>query len=273
MEQPQGASILNRTSGTQAIHRAIRVLRCIARSRDGGVGLAALCQQTGLIKSTVHRLTTALISEGLAEQDAKTRRYFLGPECHALGLIASDRFGLHKIAAKPVARLAQETGDAAFFSIRQDIYSLCLLREEGGYPLKSRVLLAGDRHPLGVGGGSQAMLAALDDSEIAYCLEQNMADIARLYPSYTPAVLAELIQRGRAKGYSVNRGLVLAGSWGIGVAVRSADGQVVGALSIATVESRMNPERESQLYKLLRKEADGLEKYIRMHGLSHTPAP
>src|SRR3546814_19210055 len=80
----------------------------------------------------------------------------LGAECHALGLVASDRFGCHKIAASPVSRLAHETGDAAFFSIRQAVYALCLLRDEGSFPLKSRVLLAGDGHPLGLGGRSSA---------------------------------------------------------------------------------------------------------------------
>lgn len=254
-----------RVSGTQAIHRAITVLRCIARSRNDGVGLSVICKQTGLTKSTVHRLTNALISEGLAQQDAQTRRYLLGAECHALGLVASDRFGWHKIAASPVSRLAYETGDAAFFSIRQDVYALCLLREEGSFPLKSRVLLAGDRHPLGVGGGSQAMLAALADADAARCLDHNMVEISRVFPHYTRQGLEGLIRLGRKNGYSVNPGMVLAGSWGIGVAVRSPSGTVVGALSIATVESRMNPEREAHLYHLLRKEADGLEKYMQTH--------
>lgn len=256
----------NRVSGTQAIHRAIKVLRCIARSRNEGVGLSAICRQTGLIKSTVHRLTNALITEGLVQQDANSRRYFLGAECHALGLVASDRFGLHKVAARPVARLARETGDAAFFSVRQDSYAICLMREEGDFPLKSRVLMAGDQHPLGVGGGSQAMLAALSDSEVEYCLAQNMPDIAHLYPNYTRERLLELVRLGREKGYSVNPGLVLAGSWGVGVAVRGADGQVLGALSIATVESRMNPEREAFLYRRLRQEADELEKHLGAQG-------
>lgn len=256
----------SRVSGTQAIHRAIKVLRCIARSRNEGVGLSAICRQTGLIKSTVHRLTNALITEGLVQQDAGSRRYFLGAECHALGLVASDRFGLHKVAARPVARLARETGDAAFFSVRQDSYAICLMREEGDFPLKSRVLMAGDQHPLGVGGGSQAMLAALSDSEVEYCLAQNMPDIVRLYPNYTRERLLELVRLGREKGYSVNPGLVLAGSWGVGVAVRGADGQVLGALSIATVESRMNPEREAFLYRRLRQEADELEKHLGAQG-------
>lgn len=269
MEQKKSPAPLRQASGSQAIHRAIKVLRCIARSRNEGIGLSALSKQADLIKSTTHRLTTALISEGLVEQDLKTRRYYLGSGCHALGLIASNRFGLHKTAAKHVTRLAQETGDTAFFSVRQDINAVCLLREEGDYPLKSHALLAGDRHPLGVGAGSQAMLAALSDKEVEYCIQQNIDYILATYPKYTRALVESLVKEGRAKGYSVNPGLILAGSLGIGMAVRNEHGSVVGALSIATVEGRLGPEREVELYKLLRREVDKLEKHLQMEALSH----
>src|SRR3546814_6587222 len=94
--------------------------------------LSVICRQTGLNKSTVHRLTAALITDGLVQQDEQTRRYFLGAECYALGLVASDRFGLHNFVGQPVLRLAAATGDAAFFSLRQGSHSLCLLREEIG---------------------------------------------------------------------------------------------------------------------------------------------
>jgi len=268
MEQSGAASPVGRISGTQAIHRAFKVLRCIAGGRREGRSLSAICAQTGLTKSTVHRLIAALINEGLAQQDTQTRRYFLGAECYALGLVASDRYGLHNMVAEPVRRLAAETGDAAFFSIRQGWHALCLMREEGSYPLKSHVLQAGDRHPLGVGGGSQAMLAALDDGEAQACLGQNMDDITRNYPHYSRALFHDLIRAGREKGYSVNPGMVLKGSWGIGVATRGPDGRVIGAFSVATVESRMSAEREQALFHLLRKETDELEKTLRRGGLS-----
>lgn len=266
--EPHNASLNEvRSSGAQAIHRAVSVLRSIARGRTGGTGLSVICQQTGLNKSTVHRLTAALISEGLVQQDEHTRRYCLGAECYALGLVASPRFGLHNVVSQPVRRLADESGDAAFFSVRQGSHGLCLIREEGSYPLKSHVLQAGDRHPLGVGGGTLSMLAALDDEQVKYCLDQNMDDISLMYTQFSREALEALVHRTREQGYAVNPGLVLKGSWGVGVAVRDPDGHVIGAYSIATVESRMSPEREAQLYGLLKKEADILEKHLREQGL------
>jgi DNA-binding IclR family transcriptional regulator len=268
MEQNEGPVVRRQASGTQAIHRALTVLRCIARSRNEGIGLSALSKQAGLIKSTTHRLTTALIAEGLVEQEPASRRYYLGSACHALGLIAADRYGLHKTAARHVARLAHETGDAAFFSVRQDVHAICLLRIEGDYPLKSHALLAGDRHPLGVGAGSLAMLAALDDAQVEHCIQENLEYISANYPRYNTEVLHGLVQRTRDRGYSVNPGLVLSGSLGIGMAVRGENGEIVGALSIATVEGRLGPEREAELARALEREVGKLQKSLRMQALS-----
>lgn len=252
----------NRTAGTQAVHRALSVLHVIARGRDQGVALSSICQQSGLNKSTAHRLASALVAAGMVEQDAQTRLYFLGVECHALGLVAAARFGLHHDVDMPVRRLAQHTGDAAFFSVRQGAWSLCLLRHEGNYPLKSHVLQAGDRHPLGVGGGSLSMLAALADAEIDQVLAAVMDEIRLAFPGYTRESLLGQVAATRRQGFAVNRGQVLKGSWGFGVPVRNPEGQVIGAYSIATVESRVTPEREQFLGDLLAQEARALEQIL-----------
>lgn len=247
------------------------MLRVIARGRDQGVGLSDICRQSGLNKSTAHRLASALVAAGMVEQDDTSRLYFLGAECHALGLVAASRFGLHHDVDWPVRRLAEQSGDAAFFSLRQGAWSLCLLRHEGHYPLKSHVLQAGDRHPLGVGGGSLSMLAALDDAEVQQTLDTVMDEIRLSFPQYTRSFLLAEVATTRQRGFAVNRGQVLKGSWGFGVAVRDPDGQVVGAYSIATVESRVTADREIELRDLLQKEARALEQLLSRRASQQDP--
>lgn len=248
----------SQVGGAQAISRAMLVLRSVSRMRGEGAGLLALTRDTGMSKPTVHRILAALAAEGMVEQDPATRRYFLGPECHVLGNIASERFGINRLAAPVVARLAHECGDSAFFSLRRDVFAVCVLREDGDYPLKTHVLLPGDRHPLGIGAGSLAILAALPDDEVEACLQANAALIAARYPHYSVPLIRTLVDEVREQGYAVNRGLVVPGSWGIGVPLRDEQGQVLGALSIAAVESRMDEERQFQLAKLLSREAKRL---------------
>jgi DNA-binding IclR family transcriptional regulator len=251
-----------RVAGAQAISRAMRVLRAVARMRGEGAGLLALTREAGMSKPTVHRLLAALMAEGMVEQDARTRKYFLGPECHVLGNLAGERFGINRAAADVVARLAHQCGDSAFFSIRRDVFAICVLREDGDYPLKTHVLMPGDRHPLGVGAGSLAMLAALPDDEVEACLHANEALLAERYPRYSPPFLREQVEQTRKQGYAINRGQVIPGSWGMGVPVRDGNGRLLGGLSIAAVESRLGEERQPQLLRLLQREAQRLQRLV-----------
>lgn len=272
----QGDDVLESSApvgGAQAISRAMQVLRGVSRTRGDGAGLLALTRDTGMSKPTVHRILAALAAEGMVEQDPASRRYFLGPECHVLGHVASERFGINRLAAPVVARIAHECGDSAFFSLRRDVFAVCVLREDGDYPLKTHVLLPGDRHPLGIGAGSLAILAALPDDEVESSLQANAALIARRYPHYSVPLIRTLVDEVREQGYSVNRGLVVPGSWGIGVPLRDEQGHVLGALSIAAVEARMDEERQFQLAKLLSREAKRLLAQASSGGKGARPRP
>jgi len=79
------------TGGTQSLERAIALLRMVAAGSPDGARLTDLMAGTGLSKATVHRLLAALAREGLVEQDAASRRYFLGPDLDALGQVAAAR--------------------------------------------------------------------------------------------------------------------------------------------------------------------------------------
>jgi DNA-binding IclR family transcriptional regulator len=234
----------------------------VARTRTAGINLAQLVRDTELNKPTAHRLVLALIAEGLVEQDPVSLRYFVGRECYVLGGIANERFGLGRETADAVARLARTSGDSAFFSIRSDVFAVCVLREDGDFPLKTHVLQPGTRHPLGVGAGSLAMLAAMDDEEVERCLQENAALLKKSYPNFSPSLLWREVALTRERGFSVNEGLVVSGSWGVAAAVHSPTGEVVGALTIAAVESRLPRERQQVLGKQLLDEARRVEMQL-----------
>ncbi|WIX33354.1 IclR family transcriptional regulator [Salinicola sp. JS01] len=247
--------------GAQSTYRTLQVLRAIAGELGSGVSLAYITQRTGLSKPTVHRLLQALMAEGMVEKSDE-EGYFLGPECYALGVIANQRYGLREIAATPVARIAADTGDSAFFCLRSEWHSLCLIREDGSYPIKTHVLQPGTRLPLGVGGAGIAMLAAMSDDEVEQCLAANAEECAAHFPNDQRADHLPRIAECRALGYGINRGSVVAGSWGIGAAVRDRHGRVLGALSVAAIESRLQPQRQRELGPRLVEAARTLEAKI-----------
>lgn len=253
-------------AGAQSIGRAVALLRILAAGQRDGVSLSEIVERSGLMKPTCRRILLALMDAGLAEQDVANRRYFLGPETYALGAIASERFGVHRLAQEGVARLAQQTGDAAFLQIRRGWSVLCLHREDGPYPIRSHVLAAGDRHPLGVGAGGLAVMAALPESDAKAALAANRGQLEARYPTMSQALIQRLVAETRERGYSMNRGLLFPGSWGMGMAVRDHRGRAEACLSIASIESRMQPDREPQLARWLAEEVRLLEDRLRDFG-------
>lgn len=249
--------------GTQSIERALALLLQVGRTDGEGARLTDLVAASGLAKPTARRALGALVRTGLLEQDETSRRYHLGPESYVLGTLAARRFGIQAQAIDGLVRLAQASGDTAFLSVRRDVHVVCLHREEGPFPIRSHVLQAGDRHPLGVGAGSLAVLAALPDNEIGQAIAANAAIIAKRYPAYSPASLREAVARTRKDGYALNPGLLMAGSWGIGVVVRDPRGRPVYSVSLAAIESRLNAARRDELVPLLKAEVAKLERLLR----------
>ncbi|KAB1069880.1 IclR family transcriptional regulator [Methylobacterium planeticum] len=251
--------------GAQSLDRAATLLILVGRAGPSGARLADLIVQTDLTKPTVHRMLTALVRAGLLDQDPQTRRYHLGPEIYVLGTLASARFGLHPVSMRALTRLSQESGDSAFLSVAHDVYSICLHREDGPYPIKVQSLEAGDRHPLGVGAGSLALLSALPDREVDQIIAANADILSEKYPNYAGPALPRLVSETRRNGYAFNPGLMLSGSWAIGMAIRGEDGRPIGALSIGAIEGRLDAKRRHELKTLLRREADWIA--MRLHQL------
>lgn len=249
-------------SGTQSVDRAILLLKLVASGSSRGTGLTALLAGSGISRPTARRLLLALMRDGLVEQDGETKRYHLGPESYVIGTLAADRFGIHKLALDSLARLAQASGDTAFLSVRRDTACVCLHREEGPFPIRTHVLTAGARTPLGVGGAGLALLAAMPDTDVTRVLAANATEMDA-YPMLSSDVLRGLIAQARAQGFAVNPGLIMPGSWGIGIVVRDPVGEPTAALSIAAIESRMTPSRQEELAGLLRAEAARLEARLR----------
>ena len=117
---------------------------------------------------------------------------------------------------------------------------MCLLREDGSFPIRSHVLHEGIRFPLGVASAGLALLAYLPDTEIDAYLDR--AALASTYGAeHDDGPLRARVRATRRAGYAVNPGLIVEGSWGMGAAVFDRDERPVWALSLTGVERRVGP--------------------------------
>lgn len=249
-------------SGSQSVDRALRLLALIGREPAGGLSLAEIVIGSGLNKPTARRLLLALMRAGLVEQEPLSRHYCLGEEAFVLGVLAARRHGLLELAMDSLRRLSAVTMDTSFLSIRRENYAVCLHREEGTYPVRTHALQTGQQHPLGVGAGSLAMLAALPDDDVDRIIAANTPALLAHYPGFAPELIRGDLALARVRGFAVNPGRLVASSWGIGAAFRYPDGRVAGALSLAAIDSRMLPVRQEELGGHLAQEVARMERLL-----------
>ena len=282
--------------GTQVVSRVASLLRIVGESsvddgsgggnatssiagvsapRTRGASASDVARAAGLTRPTTHRLLTALTHEGLLDFDATTSRWFLGPEIYLLGSLAAERFDVTDIARQSVVTLAELTGESAFLSVRRGNETVCLLRQEGSFPVRSHVLSEGIRFPLGVASAGLAILAFLPDEEIEAHLrsmgDRNGITEDRAGNSLVPAFgeehsrenLWHRIRLTRETGYALNPGLLVEGSWGMGAAIFDATGRPAWALSLTGIDSRFKPERQAELGQLLVEQAHIVTRKLR----------
>lgn len=244
-------------SGTQAIERAMLLLRVVASAGRRGMPIGEIASASALSQSTVSRMLGALLIEGMVEREARTRKYFVGHVVHELSLVARPRYSLAGVARAAMVALADSSQDTIYLSEPSSAESVCTAREEGSYPIKALPLHVGIRRPMGVGAGGLAILAAMPAGAAASIVRANAAR----YPAYggiDPEWLLEEIETTRARGWSVSADKATQGMTAIGMAIVStanAGSRVpVGAFSIAAISPRMTARRQQSLARQLREQ-------------------
>ncbi|OQX10355.1 MAG: hypothetical protein BWK76_20805 [Desulfobulbaceae bacterium A2] len=255
-------------SATRSVERAAGLLRLLVL-RHGGVRLTELAERAGLHKTTTLRLLGALERQGLVDRDPKSKLYSLGMELLAAGWTSIEGSLLRECGAAALRRIAEQTGDTVYLSVRSGLESLCVERQEGSFPIKTLTLEVGSRRPLGVGAGSLALLAYLPDEESRIILE-GIEPLLTPYQGYSGQMLQGLVDEARRLGYVFNPGLIVSGMQAVAVPVLTTAGAPVAALSVAAITDRMVAERRETIVTLLRQEAAGIEAVLRERGTTST---
>jgi DNA-binding IclR family transcriptional regulator len=243
--------------GSNVVARVSAMLRAVASAEPDGASTTELGKLAGLARPTAHRLLVSLSNEGLVSRESKSGRWSLGPELYLLGVGAAYRYDVTDQARAAVRRLARETGESAFFSVRRGDETVCVLAEEGSFPLRSHVLHVGIRFPLGVASAGLAILGHLPVAEVDEYFSRSTPE-TDWGPSHSEAAIRKRIELTRRTGYAVNPALLVEGSWGMAAAVFDRRGQPDWALSLTGVETRFRADRRRELGRLLLEHAHEL---------------
>ena len=244
--------------------RAAALLRAVASHEPAGASTSELARAVGLARPTAHRLLASMQGDGMVDRES-TGRWLLGPELYLLGSAAAARYDVTALAQPVVRRLALETEESAFFSARRGNETVCLIREDGSFPIRSHVLHEGLRLPLGVASAGIVILAFLPSAEVDRYLGEH--DLSSTFgEDHGSDAVRERLSETRRTGYALNPGLLVQGSWGLGAAVFDAAQSPRWALSLTGIEQRFGPSRRRELGSVLLRAAHETSMMIQRQG-------
>ena len=234
------------TGGAQAIRRAVEVVRTVAQIQRSGANLTRVARASGLSISTSHRILRSLTEERLLRYDDSERCYHIGPLAFELGLAAEGEVQANW--RETVERIARESRLTTYLVARSGNEVACLFCAQGSMALRAMPMEVGQRLPLGIGAGSLAILATLDDEEIRDIISAQGAR-RDVYPGNTAKSeqILERIELTRQRGYSVSCGTVALGLIGVGMAIAPRQDLTQLAISVSAVANSVDPAEAQEL--------------------------
>lgn len=241
LEEQEPTTEAGAIGGAQAIRRAVDVLRAVAQLQLSGATLSRVARATHLTTSTAFRILRTLTEDRLLRYDTFSRSYHIGPLAYELGLAASMDVQVQTHWRSTVEEVARVTQLTTYLMARSDNDAVCLLCAQGSTPLRAVPMDIGQRLPLGVGAGSLAILASLDDGEIARILAAERSRLEVFAGGKAlPERILERIALTRRQGFSFSDGIVATGAMGLGVAIPSNTGPTQLAVSVSAVAGTVN---------------------------------
>jgi DNA-binding IclR family transcriptional regulator len=247
----------NAPEGAQAVIRAIRLLKALARN-PSETTLAELCADLNLTRSTAHRLLSALESEGLVARNSATGAYRPGPGVIALGARALLANNLRDLVQPELEILASASGETATLEILADKRMLIVSEVSGRY-LVTATAEVGTFWPLHATSSGKAVLALMPKEEQKKLLELPL----ERHTESTITGLGELereLQRTRKRGFAIAIEEFEAGAVAVAAALREPSGLPLAAISVSGPAGRLGRKRLTVLGRDLAATAERLSE-------------
>ena len=227
-EIPQG--------GLSTVRNAARLLK-VFRSREADLGVSELARRLGLGKSTVHRMLTTLVAEGLIEQNPRTGGYRLGIVMFELGEAVRVHMDLHAAVGPVLGELRAQTGESSQVGVLDGHEVVYVDRLESAHSLRL-FTETGRRVPVHCTSSGKVLLAYLPEARRQVVLR------AAPFTALTPHTITDRSQfaaeldRIRRRGWAeaVNEREI--GVASIAAPVRDVSGEVIAAISIGVPLAR-----------------------------------
>ncbi len=234
----------------RSVERAVAIIQILSDA-GSGLGVSEIGRRLDLSKSTVHRLLSVLVRQGLVQVNAETHAYGLGYRLLQYAAVWLDRIDLRTRALPHLRRLREKCQETVSLNLLVHRQRVAIERLDSSHEMRFVVDL-GKPLPLTIGATGKAILAFLPAEEIRRQLKGlRPAQAARLRQD-----LPEIWRRG----FAISHGERISGSGSVSAPIRDHTGRVVASVSILAPSARWTPEASSVYQALVVETAAAISK-------------
>ncbi|HUZ81907.1 MAG TPA: IclR family transcriptional regulator [Gaiellaceae bacterium] len=224
----------------QSVARGLSVLRALAEEGEP-LRLADVQRKTGLQKTVAHRLLKTLVEARFVEQDADSGRFHIGIGALEVALAYPHAGSLVELSRRHMRALVEGSPHTAYLAALDGFEIVYLTVVEGTGPLRVHVT-PGNRIPAYATAVGKALLAELDDQEIAHRADAHgFVSLTSSTITRTPELL-EAVARIRADGYALNREEAYPGIGAVAAVVPDGSGKATVGITLSYATSLLSDE-------------------------------
>ncbi|MBI2348181.1 MAG: IclR family transcriptional regulator [Deltaproteobacteria bacterium] len=235
----------------KSLHRAIDLLSAFQSRRE--LSVEELAKILGWPASSVYRFVRVLRDRGFLSLVPEGKKYSLGSLLCELGRAGGP--DLPRLARAALERLAKETGESSFLSIRggwEARYAACVESPES---IRFTAPI-GRRFPLYAGASGKVILAFMEEEERrAYLRTVRLKQLCSS-TIVDKARLEKALSVIRSRGYDFSQQERHQGAWGLAAPILNEKDAAIGSIAITGIRFRL-PQKKLPRFISLLKEAAG----------------
>ena len=221
-----------------SVATAVHLLKSFSEG-EAEIGVTSLAKRLGVAKSTVYRLATTLVAEGMLEQNRENEKYRLGIALFGLGALVRQRMNVSTEARPYLFDLREATNETVHLALLDGADILYVYDLESNQAIRMRANL-GQRKPALATAEGRAMLAFLPDTLEEMTRHSLLSRLPK--PVADRQSLSATLEAVRRDGFAREDQESEPGMRSVAAPIRNAAGTVVAAVGVAGPAQRLSDE-------------------------------
>lgn len=222
-----------------SVATAVRLLKTFSEG-EAEIGVTTLSKRLGVAKSTVYRLASTLVAEGMLEQNRENDKYRLGLALFGLGALVRQRMNVSTEARPHIFALREATNETVHLAVQEGAQIIYVYDLESTQAIRQRANL-GERKPAFCSAEGRAMLAFGPPEQVEAIIAAGLVPRTR-FTEVDPDRLRLALEDVRRKGYALEDEQCELGMRSLAAPIRDSEGRIVAAVGIAGPLQRLGDE-------------------------------